>query len=1511
MPWEGPWLSSPCLSLPQLDTGLQVQLEDILLKEHILEQQAAVACSAPKEAALRLPARRRLLEAELPEYILDFGCVGLGGIHRRSVKVTSLGHFPVSFQVPGQLLCGTGFSVELERVEQLPCSQSRSFTVCLEPQSARLPLGQAALLLPIQVTGGPTVRLLLRARGVVPSLCLSRARLEFSPLQCGQCQEETTRLYNQLPVPCQWFLSREEPAQKKLYRSTLKIHICHSSQHLQLLVSGSGLEPRLEFQPEVLELGPVLPSSPGAQGTVVVKNPCSFPIEFYSLEYDLQYLAEEQILRALEGFDCRSTLLLPPRAPGEQLPPELLQLSRGQKRLQDQQAKAKPEQPTAQDEAEHQQSTTGTREASEEPQASPVHRVLALGSAASAEGAAAPQGRGIVVIVHGAPLAGKTSAAAALAKHYGAACLSLDAVVSEAVAAGSSAAGRRARELCSAGSQQSPQQPQDGRSPGWRRYSKARLSRSLSQPSSGDRGSQHSLSSPGQARAGAGQRKMSVVRQLAAESSGSQGSSGSPLVSAPPAQLRLSPRGSGVAELGLGSCVLPQELLVAILSERLQLRDCCQGVVFDGLQSLCAGSTLSALLCLLQAVGNRPHIYFVNLLQDYGSWQARQAAAEERAGREQEAAARREEALLWELGEEEFAALPQQQQAQLESRIRQLQRQRKQRLQLAREQQEQQQRCKEAEELEQQGKGRGKRSLVRQELSVWAYPTAVGLVEDSLICRIKDNPEPVVFQLCCQGVQVKLEVSPRQLHFARVLLHREQSRMLLLRNSCPLPVAWRLSGLESLGQSFWVSQSQGTVGPRSELAVQLCFRASKPLSVEKKIRLEVSDAENVQGVVQVENIQVLAEAYEVALNITLPEGAEGCLDFGVLNVLGSAKQVLTLRNQGQCKLAYRFRLRPAGPSTQDLASHFTVQPQQGLLPLSERPVAVQLLFHPQRELSIEDKAVLLCQVLEPSLRAGGEPMASIPVRLSARAVLSQYSISPAALLDCGAMASGTRRACSFLLHNTGLLPFQFLICRAEQGAAEPTEQGKSSQAQRRQSLEGTSAAARLSCRQAGLTLGMFTVSPAFGCILAGEQQLVRVDCAAGPPGPCQEQLLIDISHRDPRDNPLGIPYTLLAESCLPAFVVDDIEAIFEGHQICSSSNLCPGLQRGQEQQGVFLTDQRKFLFPDVLVGQRATARFSICNRNRVPCDVLLSIKASPRKLKSRPGQVFQVDPAQLCVPSCSQAFATVTFSPQKVQRYQCTFEACLDAQRSPAAGRAQSLSFEVSGEGKVPEVRVLRPARRDRRGNPLLLFRKLPLGAWEKLPLVLQNSGPVPAQVLLDLLDEEGAFSLKARPSTKCLYQAVGMEDSAGEERKLHTASLLLQCGQAAELEVLFRASLPQRLEGKLQLAVLDNPAGASTIRLLGAGCQEDFSLDNIQGLVADREEENPPESSLEEDSLEAAPGHHIQFGACALGTPCSVTFSLTNRSREQALRFQWLPEAPFHFCPQLPRSYWGATREQ
>ncbi|KAG7247669.1 hypothetical protein CRUP_005273, partial [Coryphaenoides rupestris] len=70
-----------------------------------------------------------------------------------------------------------------------------------------------------------------------------------------------------------------------------------------------------------------------------------------------------------------------------------------------------------------------------------------MGVDLSPEGVAARNRRGVAVIVHGAPLAGKSSVAASLASHYGGACFTLDGVVTEALTAGSSPACLAARQL--------------------------------------------------------------------------------------------------------------------------------------------------------------------------------------------------------------------------------------------------------------------------------------------------------------------------------------------------------------------------------------------------------------------------------------------------------------------------------------------------------------------------------------------------------------------------------------------------------------------------------------------------------------------------------------------------------------------------------------------------------------------------------------------------------------------------------------------------------------------------------------------------------------------------------------------------------------------------------------------------------------------------------------------------------------------------------------------------------
>ncbi|XP_065519836.1 hydrocephalus-inducing protein-like, partial [Lathamus discolor] len=340
------------------DAQLQMQMEEMLIEEHALEQQKALASRPPEDTAFHQRVHRRLLKAELPEYVLDLGYVVPGDIHTHMVKLTNTGHFPASFKADGYVLYNTGFSVCLDLVKRLPCCETKTFEVCFDPQSANVPLGKVDVLLPIKVRGGPTFQVRLRAIVAEPSLCLSRDRLEFSSVQCGQWQEETIQLHNTSQVPCKWSISmneavkevdkhlpaserdklREEmrpapcgfevlpsagtlapgqqchvqvrfsPTEEKCYRGELQIQICQSSQRLRVPVLGCGLEPRLELSPAELELGPLLPQSHGEEGTVVVTFSPKRRMQPFSGEVLLECRGLVRSLFAVRG-SCQGSLV--------------------------------------------------------------------------------------------------------------------------------------------------------------------------------------------------------------------------------------------------------------------------------------------------------------------------------------------------------------------------------------------------------------------------------------------------------------------------------------------------------------------------------------------------------------------------------------------------------------------------------------------------------------------------------------------------------------------------------------------------------------------------------------------------------------------------------------------------------------------------------------------------------------------------------------------------------------------------------------------------------------------------------------------------------------------------------------------------------------------------------------------------------------------------------------------------------------------------------------------------
>ena len=71
-------------------------------------------------------------------------------------------------------------------------------------------------------------------------------------------------------------------------------------------------------------------------------------------------------------------------------------------------------------------------------------------------------------------------------------------------------------------------------------------------------------------------------------------------------------------------------------------------------------------------------------------------------------------------------------------------------------------------------------------------------------------------------------------------IYSKDTKTLFLRNRTLIPVGWRLSGMENLGEDFSVSEDNGIVQPNTEFALQAHFRATKPVTTSRKsIRLEV------------------------------------------------------------------------------------------------------------------------------------------------------------------------------------------------------------------------------------------------------------------------------------------------------------------------------------------------------------------------------------------------------------------------------------------------------------------------------------------------------------------------------------------------------------------------------------------------------------------------------------------------------------------------------------------------
>lgn len=311
------------------------------------------------------------------------------------------------------------------------------------------------------------------------------------------------------------------------------------------------------------------------------------------------------------------------------------------------------------------------------PLASAMVETLAeyMGIDLSPEACEAENRSGIAFVIHGPVNSGKTTQAKALGSVYEAPVLQLDAVIIDAISSASTAAGRKARELCI----------------------QALSAKSVD--------SETAAAPPPQ-----GTKKVQVIVKE------------HPVKEHPPSDAPLAPVFSvvpftvdphedkeyAVPGKTLIPTQLPEDTMVEIFSERLQQQDCCRGIVVDGVESQFSTNPVVSTAVILRAFNNRKHIYFINLSLDLQIIKNRLGEIEQqrlmkireenKKKREAEKQERDRIESLLDVDEDEYEAFTEEQKAEVDAICLQHKKFMRERRQLANEERERQEREKKEEE---------------------------------------------------------------------------------------------------------------------------------------------------------------------------------------------------------------------------------------------------------------------------------------------------------------------------------------------------------------------------------------------------------------------------------------------------------------------------------------------------------------------------------------------------------------------------------------------------------------------------------------------------------------------------------------------------------------------------------------------------------------------------------------------------------------------------------------------
>ncbi|GMH58813.1 hypothetical protein TrST_g5240 [Triparma strigata] len=349
-------LSGATAKSPPVDAAGNASAPAVISEEKKDDTVANVPASRASTANSKKDKKKKGDDFIIARHVSDFGHVVLGQTRKRTFKITNTSALgQLSWVFDKNLLAGTGFSLEPEKVVRLPENQSVSFNVTFAAKK-NFALGEREVVVPLEVKNGPSMVIILRANVTVPELTVSQDSVDFGAVWIGQSKRVYIQLKNISPVNADWDFKKAMgnikdelkfrieprggmlapgqctnvsveflPADERPHALKLPLKVASGNKAKNILLTGLGQQVHLTLSPSLAEFGPILPRTPGGISQVItLTNESDKAVEVYSVDFDTNYLEEENILMKASGYGEDGVMQLPVRSPGVPLPPHIM-----------------------------------------------------------------------------------------------------------------------------------------------------------------------------------------------------------------------------------------------------------------------------------------------------------------------------------------------------------------------------------------------------------------------------------------------------------------------------------------------------------------------------------------------------------------------------------------------------------------------------------------------------------------------------------------------------------------------------------------------------------------------------------------------------------------------------------------------------------------------------------------------------------------------------------------------------------------------------------------------------------------------------------------------------------------------------------------------------------------------------------------------------------------------------------------------------------------------------------